>query len=311
MPAKIIFIAATVIVVAGIVAYDNREHVYEFVDRTRRKVQNSLHALKQEIGSRGEPIPMASRGPFSGPYSDNENEKERQHCHERSERGDRSFTKEDEAYGLASSSAREQYPSESHTPSANVRHRGQQFGTMPQNLVVFDTATESSKMSTPQLGPVKVFDTVSRRGSTETLQLEKPLPKMPSEPPALPPKPQSLVRQPSPGLSVISDPFVDVPETQEIIEPVYEQQRAASSRTVSSGEDQEDISNPFENSQPYWSIHEWASAAHTPSSSPSIAGSAPEEIEQPADDILSDFGSDDESVGSWTEVGSSVSGDDN
>jgi hypothetical protein len=297
MPAKIIFIAATVIVVAGIVVYDNREHVYEFVDRTRRKVKNSLHALAQEINPQREPIPMTSRGPFSESYRGNGGEGERPYNEERSEGGD-------EAYGFASSSSREQYHNEYHTPSAHVRHRGQQFGTMPENLVVFDAATESSRMSTPHLDPV------SRRGSTETLQLERPLPQMPAEPPALPPNPQSLAVQPSFELSVISDPFVDVAEVQEVTEPI-EQQEAASSRTVSSGEDQEDVSNPFESSQPYWSIHEWASAAHTPSSAHSLAGSTPEEIEQPADDILSDFGSDVESVGSWTEVGSSVSGDDN
>ncbi|KAI5845165.1 hypothetical protein DFP73DRAFT_594302 [Morchella snyderi] len=304
MPAKIIFIAATVIVVAGIVVYDNREHVYEFVDRTRRKVKNSLHALAQEINPQREPIPMTNRGPFSESYRENEGEKVKPYNEERSERGEKSFTKGDEAYGFASSSSREQYHNEYHTPSAHVRHRGQQFGTMPENLVVFDASTESSRMSTPRLDPI------SRRSSTETLQLEKPLPQMPAEPPALPPKPQSLAVQPSPELSVISDPFVDVAEVQEAAEPI-EQQKAVSSRTVSSGEDQEDVSNPFESSQPYWSIHEWASAAHTPSSAPSLAGSAPEEIEQPADDILSDFGSDVESVGSWTEVGSSVSGDDN
>jgi len=83
------------------------------------------------------------------------------------------------------------------------------------------------------------------------------------------------------------------------------------SRTASSNGDQEDRPrNPFENSQPYWSIHEWAENATSNLGSPSIAGSAAEELPLPADDILSEFGSSDESVASWTEVGSSVDGED-
>lgn len=66
-----------------------------------------------------------------------------------------------------------------------------------------------------------------------------------------------------------------------------------------------DTQNPFVNSQPFWSIHEWAENASA-ISSPSLAGSAAEE--------LSDAGTDNEradlvSVSSWTEVGSEVSDD--
>ncbi|PWW75089.1 hypothetical protein C7212DRAFT_364815 [Tuber magnatum] len=70
--------------------------------------------------------------------------------------------------------------------------------------------------------------------------------------------------------------------------------------------------NPFGNSQPYWSIHEWAenTTLGSGSRSPSVASSAAEEIPQPADEIMSEFGSEDESVGSWTEVGSSIHSDD-
>lgn len=307
MPAKVIFLAATVIVAAGIVAYENREQVYEFVDRTRRKVANSLQALAGEIRPRDR-IALSSNASFSGSRED-ESEKKKEEARAEAER---SFSKEAEAYGFASSS---RFVNENNNAAGSVRHRGPQFGAVPEASVVFDAAMESPRLSPPPLTPVKVTDFVSRRSSTETLHQEKPLPQTP---PAPPPKPQSPISGDSqfspdvlaflnysPGTAVIQ-----APATEEI--PV--QGNATTSRTASSTEDQEGcVPRPFESSQPYWSIHEWAeNTTHTPvSSTPSLAGSAAEEIDQPADDILSDFGSEVESVGSWTEVGSSVSGDDN
>lgn len=309
MPAKVIFLAATVIVAAGIVAYENREQVYEFVDRTRRKVANSLQALAGEIRPRDR-IALSSNVSFSGPtaYREDENEKREEARAE----AERSFSKEAEAYGFASSS---RFVNENNTAAGSVRHRGPQFGAVPQASVVFDAATESPKLSSPPLTPVKVADFVSRRSSTETLHQEKPLPQTP---PAPPPKPQSPIsgNSPfSPDVLAFLNPFSDTAVIQTpAIEETSVQANTTTSRTASSTEDQEGhIPHPFESSQPYWSIHEWAeNTTHTPvSSTPSLAGSAAEEIDQPADDVLSDFGSEVESVGSWTEVGSSVSGDDN
>lgn len=312
MPAKVIFIAATVIVAAGIVVYENREHVYEFVDRTRRKVANSLQALAHEISPR-ERVALSSNLSFSGSTAYREDESEKREQEARAE-VERSFN-EKEVYGFASSSGREGAYNENNFAAGNIRHRGPQFGDAPQDSVVFDASTESSKLSSPQLTPVKVPDFVSRRSSTSTLQQEKPLPQTP---PALPPKPQSFISENqsiSSEAAVVLDPFTDAEVIQSpIIEQAPAQTNAATDRTLSSTEDQDELlPHPFENSQPYWSIHEWAeNTTHTPvSSSPSLAGSAAEEIDQPADDILSDFGSEVESVGSWTEVGSSVSGDDN
>lgn len=314
MPAKVIFIAATVIVAAGIVAYENREHVYEFVDRTRRKVASSLQALAHEISPR-ERVAMSSNGSFSSSTAYRENENEKREREEREETiRSFTFTKEDEAYGLASSSGRERMYNENDSFAGNVRHRGPQFGAVPQDSVVFDAATESSRSFSPLPTPVKVQGFVSRRSSISALHQEKPLPEIP---PTLPPKPQSLVdeRRSSPEAAVTLNPFTDAAVIESpIIETTKPQSNVPTTRTISSTEDQDEpLPNPFENSQPYWSIHEWAeNTTRTPvSSSPSLAGSAAEEIDQPADDILSDFGSEVESVGSWTEVGSSVSGDDN
>lgn len=310
MPAKVIFFAATVIVAAGIVAYEHREQVYEFVDRTRRKVANSLQALAGEIRPR-ERIALSNNVSFSGStaYREDENEKREQEAKAEAER---SFSKEAEAYGFASSS---RFVNENNTATGSVRHRGPQFGAVPQASVVFDAATESPRLSSPPLTPVKVVDFVSRRSSTETLHQEKPLPQTP---PAPPPKPQSPVSgnsQFSPDVLAFLNPFSDTAVIQNpVTEETPAQANATRSRTASSTEDQEGhIPHPFESSQPYWSIHEWAeNTTHTPiSSAPSLAGSAAEEIDQPADDVLSDFGSEVESVGSWTEVGSSISGDDN
>lgn len=310
MPAKVIFLAATVIVAAGIVAYENREQVYEFVDRTRRKVANSLQALASEIRPRDR-IALSSNVQFSGSTAYKEDESEKREQEARAE-AERSFSKEAEAYGFASSS---RFYDENNTAAGNVRHRGAQFGAVPQASVVFDAATESPRLSSPQLTPIKVSDFISRRSSTETLHQEKPLPQTP---PAPPPKPQSPVGGSLPYSSEVAaflNPFADLAAIQNpVTEEAPAQANTTTSRTVSSTEDQEGrIPHPFESSQPYWSIHEWAeNTTHTPiSSAPSLAGSAAEEIDQPADDVLSDFGSEVESVGSWTEVGSSVSGDDN
>lgn len=311
MPAKVIFLAATVIVAAGIVAYENREQVYEFVDRTRRKVANSLQALAGEIRPHRDRVAMSSNMSFSvsTAYREDENEKREQEARAEAER---SFSKEAEAYGFASSS---RFYDENNTAAGSVRHRPQ-FGAVPQASVVFDAATESPRLASPPLTPIKVADFVSRRSSTETLHQEKPLPQTP---PAPPPKPQSPIGGSLPYSAEIEaflNPFTDAAVIQApVIEETPAPANATSARTASSNEDQEGhiLPHPFESSQPYWSIHEWAeNTAHTPiSSAPSLAGSAAEEIGQPADDVLSDFGSEVESVGSWTEVGSSVSGDDN
>lgn len=311
MPAKVIFIAATVIVAAGIVAYENREQVYEFVDRTRRKVANSLQALASEIRPHRDRVALSSNVSFSGSTAYREDEGEKREQEARAE-AERSFSKEAEAYGFASSS---RFYNENNSAAGNVRHRGPQFAAVPQASVVFDATAESSRLSSPPLTPVKVPDFVSRRSSTDTLQQEKPLPQTP---PAPPPKPESPISGNMPYSSEVAaflNPFTDAAVVQSpVTEEVPAQANATTSRTASSTEDQEGhILHPFESSQPYWSIHEWAeNTTHTPvSSSPSLAGSAAEEIGQPADDVLSDFGSEVESVGSWTEVGSSVSGDDN
>lgn len=311
MPAKVIFFAATVIVAAGIVAYENREQVYEFVDRTRRKVANSLQALAGEIRPHRDRIAMSSNISFSGSTAYREDESEKREQEARAE-AERSFSKEAEAYGFASSSG---FYNENNAAAGNARHRPQ-FGAVPQASVVFDAATESPRLSSPPLASIKIADFVSRRSSIETLHQEKPLPQTP---PAPPPKPQSPIGglPYSADVAAFLNPFTDAAVIQiqnPIVEEAPAQANATTSRTNSSTEDLEGhIPHPFESSQPYWSIHEWAeNTTHTPvSSAPSLAGSAAEEIGQPADDVLSDFGSEVESVGSWTEVGSSVSGDDN
>jgi len=66
--------------------------------------------------------------------------------------------------------------------------------------------------------------------------------------------------------------------------------------------------NPFENPQPFWNIPDWqenttAAAIDTPSS-PSLAGSAADEL-----DNISDLAGDSGSEGSWTEVASVTSDD--
>jgi hypothetical protein len=98
-------------------------------------------------------------------------------------------------------------------------------------------------------------------------------------------------------------------------QPIGQITPSASSRTLSIVDSDASASNPspFENSQPFWSIHEWqestvlaspseAGVEEIPSSSPSLAGSAAEEL-----DIINDLASEAGSVASWTEVASEFS----
>ncbi|KAI5851038.1 hypothetical protein BZA05DRAFT_419094 [Tricharina praecox] len=75
------------------------------------------------------------------------------------------------------------------------------------------------------------------------------------------------------------------------------------------------VTNPFENPQPFWNIPEWQENTvvealdDTPSSSPSLAGSAADELLDTMSDLASESGSEG-SEGSWMEVASVTSDDD-
>jgi hypothetical protein len=169
-----------------------------------------------------------------------------------------------------------------------LRHRGGDF--TGQSTLLFDAESEASSYQNE-----KLIGTAppSRRSSSATLSaghapnFEKPLP-----PPPPPPA---------------ESPFESGYESQSAAPPAGETARgAASSRSASDVEELGvPLQNPFENSQPFWTIEDWAEeASHAQSSSPSLAGSAAEEI-----DAISDIASVVESVDSWSEVGSDVSGD--
>ncbi|KAI5781476.1 hypothetical protein EDC01DRAFT_632750 [Geopyxis carbonaria] len=165
-----------------------------------------------------------------------------------------------------------------------LRQRGGGIGTVVEqdNIALFDGSSASSSNNNHPASVVHGNEVAaapavehSRRSSTATMQT---------------PRTADFEIEPESGYE--SQPQASVP-------PVDSTPRSQSSTGAG------DAQNPFVNSQPFWSIHEWAENTSA-ISSPSLAGSAAEE--------LGDAGTDDEgadlvSVSSWTEVGSEVSDD--
>lgn len=312
MPARAVVLVVSAAIAAGIVAYHERERLLELLERTSRKVALSLSQIAEEFSPRPRQMehPMASRAPPRPrtPPGEQWTEEEKAFIFDEKFTDTEARKRDEDTFGTASGwEGRDGM-------ARDVRHRGSPLTAPIDDSVLFDTAPASpAGSSTPGGIAVKVPGSVagtsaSRRSSNATLSGDKVLPDLP---PALPPKPQALVQEaPTAVATAAAEPASSsqVPNVPVTIANVD------SSRTASPSSDHEErqAENPFGNSQPYWSIHEWAenTTLGSGSRSPSIAGSAAEEIPQPADEILSEFGSEDESVGSWTEVGSSIHSDD-
>lgn len=289
MPARALILVVTAAVAAGIVVYREREKLLELVDRCGQKIALSFHNFADGLHRELE-APMSGRGSLN-----TETEKDRGSSGERVTFYDEKAAEAD-LHGESSGTA-----SGWNGTTGDIRHRGSP--PIIPDSVLFDAPPISPGSSSASGVPIKVpgsVVSVSQRSSdTAAGDSGKALPILPPPPP---PKRQSPIEVHSALGGMSSTPLVP------LVPAVVSN---GTSRTASSNEDQEDRpQNPFENSQPYWSIHEWAENATSNLGSPSIAGSAAEELPLPADDILSEFGSSDESVASWTEVGSSVDGDD-
>jgi len=313
MPARAVVLVVSAAIAAGIVAYHERERFLELIERTSRKVALSLSHIADELSPRPRQMehPMASRAPPRPrtPVGEEQwTEEEKAFIFDEKSADTEARKRDEDTFGTASGWERRD------GVARDVRHRGSPLATPADDSVLFDTAPASpAGSSTPAGIAVKVPGSVagtspSRRSSNATLSGDKVLPGLP---PALPPKPQSLAQEARAAAAtgtVEPAPSSQAPDASVTIA------NANSSRTASSSSDHEEhqAENPFLNAQPYWSIHEWAenTTLGGGSRSPSIAGSAPEEIPQPADEIMSEFGSEDESVGSWTEIGSSIHSDD-
>jgi len=278
MPVKAIAIAVAAVITAGIVIYDNREFISEFIDSSRRKLATSLHTLADQVHAE-QPHRQSHEAPYAGrqPF---DNLQRRSSTRESYEDNEKPYSYQQARSGEAIVTGYD-----NNDQQGTLRHRGGDF--TGQSTLLFDAESEASSYQNE-----KLIGTAppSRRSSSATLSapsLEKPLP-----PPPPPPA---------------ESPFESGYESQPAAPPAGETARAAASSQSASeaGELRVPLQNPFENSQPFWSIEDWAEeASHAQSSSPSLAGSAAEEI-----DAISDIASVVESVDSWSEVGSDVSGD--
>ncbi|CUS13538.1 unnamed protein product [Tuber aestivum] len=291
MPARAVFLAVSAAIAAGIVVYHERERLLELLERTGRKVALSFSQIAEELNPRPRQMehPMAGRTPPRPrtPSGEEWTEEEKAFIFDEKFTDAEASKRDEDTFGAASGWEGLD------GVAGDVRHRGSPLVAPANDSVHFDTAPASpARSSTPAGVAVKVPGSVtatspSRRSSSATLGGDKALPNLP---PALPPKPRALAQEATPTAA-----NVDSPQTS----------------SSSSGHEGHQAENPFGDSRPYWSIHEWAENTTLGGGrSPSIAGSAAEEISQPADEILSEFGSEDESVGSWTEVGSSIHSDD-
>jgi len=292
MPARALILVVTAAVAAGVVVYREREKLLELFDRCGQKIVLSFHNFADGLNRERE-APMSGRGSLLNA----EDEKDHGSGDEKVSFYDEKAAGAD-LHGESSGTA-----SGWNGTRGDVRHRGSP--PIIPDSVLFDAppicSGSSSASGVALKVPGSVVSVSCPSSGTAAGDSGKALPTLPPPPPP-PPKRQSPTEAHSALGEMSSAPLAPLVPAAVSNE---------TSRTASSNGDQEDRPrNPFENSQPYWSIHEWAENATSNLGSPSIAGSAAEELPLPADDILSEFGSSDESVASWTEVGSSVDGED-
>jgi hypothetical protein len=268
MPVKAILVGVAIAAAAGYALYENREHVIELADRSRAKLAALLRRLADEISSEEhrrheEEVPMAGR---SFGIELNENRRN-------SNPFDDQNTVEPPVVSGRDSAAAAAQP--------GLRHRsgGEQPADV-QSSVLFENSQSPAEI------PVVAATAVTAATTA------------------------AVVYTAAAADDVVSESGNDTAH-----QPIGQITPIASSRTVSIVESDAGASNPnpFENSQPFWSIHEWqestvqaspseAGVEEIPSSSPSLAGSAAEELDN-INDLASEVGS----VASWTEVASEFS----
>lgn len=281
MPVKVIIFGVFITAAVGYAVYEHRDEVKEFADRSRAKIASLLRRIADEISSdehrqRAEEVPMIGR-PFSLSKEGSElTEKRRdsnpfdgKHAEQVPVVSGRDFAAAAQP-GLRHRSGGEQPSDVQSTVLSEYRHS-------PAEIPVAATA------ATAATAAVVVAATVAAAANDVSSESG-----------------YDTAHQPT-GRFTPSDSS----RTISVI---------GSDAGASNPSNPTNASNPFENSQPFWSIHEWqentvqaapseAGVEEIPSS-PSLAGSAAEELDN-ISDMASEFGS----VASWTEVASEFSDD--
>jgi hypothetical protein len=277
MPVKVFIIGVAVVAAVGYAVYERREHLNEFADQSRARIAALLRRLADELSSderrREEEVPMVGR--IFSLSSDNSSDNDQQTpvatgrdtVAAAAQPGLRQRTGGEQQTGAQSSVLFEN----SHSPAETTATATAATATAASAVAVIvpQPSAPATDEATSQSGYDTAHQSVAVGGS----------------PPSVSSRTVSAV-SPDAGTTILSSP--------------------------SSPSSPSNLSNPFEDSQSFWSIHEWqrntvqeslseAGVEEIPSS-PSLAGSAPEELEN-----IGDVNSEDGSVAGWTEVSSEVS----
>ncbi|KAF8249893.1 hypothetical protein K440DRAFT_620323 [Wilcoxina mikolae CBS 423.85] len=282
MPVRALVVGVFAVSAVGYIVYDQREHVLEFVDLSRQKIAELLRLIADKVSSeerRREEVPMAGRQ-FS--------------------------------YSSSSSSHDEKRAAEPETTAATGRDVGELGGHLRHrgaephegSTVIFDSTGDSSEPPTYNKEAAYIAPAVAAVASQNSSSITAVTPEN--------------LQHLAPNENASESGYgTAAPQPQ--AQSFSRHTASLSSRTISISDNSDHTApeNPFVNPQPFWSIHEWQEnttqdAPADRSTSPSLAGSAADDLDT-ISDIASDFGSDHGtepgSVGSWTEVASEFSDD--
>jgi len=272
MPVRALVAGVFAVSAVGYIVYDKREHVLEFVDLSRQKIAELLRLIADKVSS-----------------------EERRHQTEEVPMAGRQFS-----FSSSSSTHDEKRPV--HEPEQTTTATGRDVGEL---------GSLRHRGAEPHEGSTVIFD--STGDSSEPPAYNKEAAYMvPINVTAVPENLAPLVSNEN-----ASESGYETAAPQPQARSISRHTASLSSRTISDNGDYPVPENRFVNPQPFWSIHEWQEnttqdAPVDCSSSPSLAGSAADDLDT-ISDIASDFGSDHGtepgSVGSWTEVASEFSDD--
>ncbi|KAF8544948.1 hypothetical protein BDD12DRAFT_800917 [Trichophaea hybrida] len=282
MPVRALVVGVFAVSAVGYIVYDQREHVLEFVDLSRQKIAELLRLIADKVGTeerRREEVPMAGRQ-FSYSSSNGSHDEKRAAEHEKTAATGRDVGE----------------------LGGHLRRRGAE--PHEGSTVIFDSTGNSSEPPAYNKEAAHIVPTVAAiasRNSSITAVTPENL--------------QYLV----PNENASESGYETAAPQQPHAQSFSRHTASLSSRTISISDNGDHTApeNPFVDPQPFWSIHEWQEnttqdAPADRSTSPSLAGSAADDLDT-ISDIASDFGSDHGtepgSVGSWTEVASEFSDD--
>lgn len=299
MPARALVFGVVAVATVGVIVYDQREHIFDFADRSRQKIAELLRRIADQISSDerahpAEQLPMAGR-PFPATGSGTDPMRARNGPSE--DRPPAPAPALPPRRPTATTAATGRNVGE----SGQLRQRGAEPHEKQSSTVLFDAAAHGSPAEFNEkasyVAPTVAVAAAVAAGGAAAGVAASAAPTLVAADDAASESGYETAMPPRPDQTVA----------------VGRDAASQSSRTVSDGAADNTAApqNPFATpAEPFWSIHEWQehTALADRSSSPSLAGSAADDAD-PLSDVASDFGSEPGSVGSWTEVASQFSED--